>query len=282
MPSIRYYNQTAPFWDFVANLESNGNHPLFTAYNPENQQGRTTGGPHSASPPGYESSPPPPPAQPENSDSAGGAVPPPPPPPPAGFHSPEPPHHPFGRHGVPGCGFGHHRGGPRRGGWGGHRGRGGFPFGGPQSFDLNSIAQFFQQQFGIDPEATEEEKDGKDGGKDFTPSADVFDTEDGYVVHVALPGAKKEDVGVNWDADKSELSIAGVIYRPGDEDFLKTLAMAERKVGVFERKIRLGSRASPAQVDADSISAKMEDGVLIVTIPKIDREYVEIKKVDIE
>ncbi|MCJ1361879.1 hypothetical protein MMC16_000980 [Acarospora aff. strigata] len=272
MPSVRYFNQTAPFWDFVANLESNADHPFFSAYNTASREGQNAGTP-------------PPAAQQGDTASPFGQHPPPPPPPEAP-HSDAPQHaflpSPFGRHGGPGCGFGHHRGGPRRGGFGGHRGRGGFPFGGAQPFDLNSIAQFFQQQFGVDPDATGEEKEAKDGGKDFTPSADVFDTEDGYVIHVALPGAKKEDVGLNWDADKSELSIAGVVYRPGDEDFLKTLAMAERKVGVFERKIRLGSRASPAQVDTDSISAKMEDGVLIVTIPKLDREYVEIKKVDIE
>src|ERR1700760_59267 len=30
MPSVRYYNQTAPFWDFVANLEEQGSsHPMF-------------------------------------------------------------------------------------------------------------------------------------------------------------------------------------------------------------------------------------------------------------
>ena len=87
---------------------------------------------------------------------------------------------------------------------------------------------------------------------------------------------------MNWDAEKSELSVAGVIYRPGSEELLKTLALDERKVGVFERKIRLGSRASPAQVEADGIHAKMEDGVLIVTIPKEDKDFVDVKKVDIE
>ena len=117
--------------------------------------------------------------------------------------------------------------------------------------------------------------------KDFTPPADIFDTPDAYVVHVSLPGAKKEDVGVNWDADKSELNIAGVVYRPGDEEFLKTLALNERKVGVFERKVKLGSKANPANVDADAISAKMEDGVLLITIPK-NEEFVDVKKVDIE
>ena len=124
--------------------------------------------------------------------------------------------------------------------------------------------------------------DSKNTGNDFAPPADVFDTEDSYIIHISLPGAKKEDIGVNWDADKSELSVAGVIYRPGDEEFLKTLALDERKVGLFDRKVRLGSRVSPAQVEADEITAKMENGVLIVTIPKIDRDFVEIKKVDIE
>lgn len=119
------------------------------------------------------------------------------------------------------------------------------------------------------------------GNKDFTPPADIFDTPDAYVVHISLPGAKKEDVGVNWDADKSELNVAGVIYRPGDEEFLKTLALDERNVGAFERKVKLGSKASPANVDSDGIGAKMEDGVLLVTIPKTE-EFVDVKKVDIE
>ena len=124
-------------------------------------------------------------------------------------------------------------------------------------------------------------KDANNSSKDFIPPADIFDTPDAYVVHISLPGAKKEDVGVNWDADKSELNVAGVIYRPGDEEFLKTLALDERKVGVFERKVKLGSKANPANVDADGIGAKMEDGVLLVTIPKTE-EFVDVKKVDIE
>lgn len=147
---------------------------------------------------------------------------------------------------------------------------------------MNKIAEFFASHFSTG-DNTKNDSTAKDGGsKDFSPPADVFDTEENYIIHISLPGAKKEDVGVNWDADKSELSVAGVIYRPGDEDFLKTLALDERQVGVFERKVRLGSRASPAAVDEDGMSAKMEDGVLIVTIPKRDSGYVEVKKVDIE
>ncbi|KAJ4376575.1 hypothetical protein N0V86_006689 [Didymella sp. IMI 355093] len=122
----------------------------------------------------------------------------------------------------------------------------------------------------------------KKDNEDFTPEVDIFDTPSAYIIHISLPGAKKEDVGVNWDVEKSELSVAGVIYRPGDEEFLKTLAMNERKVGPFEKKIRLGTRANPAHVDAEGITAKLEDGVLRVEVRKEDEGFVEIKKVDIE
>lgn len=162
---------------------------------------------------------------------------------------------------------------------------------------MNAIAQFFAQQLGGNDRAnatndnttTHEsdevgatEKKGASSSKDFVPHADVFDTEDAYVIHLSLPGAKKENVDVNYDADKSEVSVAGVITRPGDEAFLKTLALDEREVGVFERKIRLGSRAHPAAVEVEAIHAKMEDGILIITVPKVDREYVDVTKVDIE
>ena len=156
------------------------------------------------------------------------------------------------------------------------------------NFDMSKIAEFVSQfvpeevMAGARDGFGKKDAGGRDNSKDFTPPADIFDTEDAYVVHISLAGAKKEDVGVNWDADKSELNVAGVIYRPGDEEFLKTLALDERKVGVFERKVKLGSKVNPAQVDSDAISAKMEDGILMITIPKLDNDIVDVKKVDIE
>jgi HSP20 family protein len=205
--------------------------------------------------------------------------------------------HPGPHHGPPH--HGHHGG--RRGGWGSW-GRVG-PFGGMggDSFGLgdnssnshpfdptNFVAQLWNQFNDTHPSntittnPTGTNPTAPTSTEDHTPDADIFDTSSTYTIHVSLPGARKEDVGVNWDAEKSELSIAGVIYRPGSEDFLKTLAMNERKVGAFERKIRLGTRASPAHVDADGITAKLEDGVLRVEVPKLDEGFVEVRKVDIE
>ena len=286
MSNLRDLNQQNPFVDLLASFNSRGaDHPFFAAFNPE---ARDRGAPPSygtanpsnedqQTPPSSDEEPPKEPSTGENASHAGG---------------PHHAHHQGPHHRGP-----HHRGGHwGRGGWGaygrggGRCGRGGPNHGpwGMAGFDVNKIADFIshfapEEAAAMRNQGNQGNGDSdRTGGKDFTPDADIFDTEDAYVVHMSLPGAKKEDVGVNWDADSSELNIAGVIYRLGDEEFLKKLALDERKVGVFERKIKLGSKQDPAQVESDGIAAKMEDGILVVTIPKTEKEFVEVKKVDIE
>ncbi|OHE95773.1 hypothetical protein CORC01_08914 [Colletotrichum orchidophilum] len=131
--------------------------------------------------------------------------------------------------------------------------------------------------------------DNNDVDSAFTPPVDIFSTERSYVLHFALPGAKKEDIGVNWDADKGELRVAGVVYRPGDEEFLATMASGERRIGMFSRSVPLPPRTRSSErerereeIDALAITAKMEDGILVVTVPKVEKEWTEIHKVDIE
>lgn len=122
-----------------------------------------------------------------------------------------------------------------------------------------------------------------DAQNNFVPPIDIFSTEKAYILHVALPGAKKEDVGVNWDEEKGVLNLAGVVYRKGDEAFLQTLAQSERKVGLFDRTVKLPpGDAEKEEVDGDNITAKLEDGVLVVTVPKAEKEWTEVKRVDIE
>lgn len=120
------------------------------------------------------------------------------------------------------------------------------------------------------------------GSDKYKPEVDVFDTPQTFVIHVPLPGAKKEDIELNWDPKAVEISITGVINRPGSEDLVKTIALDERTVGAFERKVRLGSRVNPPKVEGDSISAKLEDGVLIIEVPKTEPDDVEVKKVEVE
>lgn len=180
---------------------------------------------------------------------------------------------PFGHHGR----GGHYYGG--RGGRGRHHGGPPPPFGAGPGFPNFDFLRNIASQFGIQLNGPTPE------GVDFVPSVDVFDTPTNYIVHVSLPGAKKDDLSIDYDPDESVLRLAGVVYRPGiSEDLHEALALEERarEVGVFEREVRLGTHEAPAAVSIHDISAKLEDGVLNVTIPKIAPEPEPKKKVVVE
>lgn len=175
------------------------------------------------------------------------------------FHGPHPPPPPYSGQGFPFDFGGYMRG------WANH----------PLFQNIREHAQRFQEA---------QSGNGNETDNSFTPPVDIFDTERAFILHVALPGAKKEDIGVNWDADRSVLNIAGVVHRPGDEEFLSTLTSSERKVGLFERNVTLPPPGSDErdEVDGLGITAKMEDGVLVITVAKVEKEWTEIRKVDIE
>lgn len=211
--------------------------------------------------------------------------------------------------------FGPPRGGPHHGPGPHHRGPppppGAGPEGpgpeGPGPFDFRAMlgalsghpyAQHMREFWernnnnnrGVTPDSSDNEEEDNDMASDSTtPPLDLFELADRWVLHLAVPGAKKEDVGVQWDADRSVLRIAGVVHRPGDEALLQGLVSGERRVGLFSREVRLPPLApadadekAKEEVNGDGISAKMEDGVLVVTVPKMDREWTEVKRVEIQ
>ena len=110
----------------------------------------------------------------------------------------------------------------------------------------------------------------------FEPRADIFENKDLYTIHLSLPGAKKSDLGVDYDGENSVLRVSGVVHRPDvDEQMLKELVVDGRKreTGVFEKAIRLGTKRDPANIDVAGISAKMTDGVLVIRIPKVEKVH---------
>ena len=158
------------------------------------------------------------------------------------------------------------------------------PRGGPTNFNLGEFLSNLGSRLGLDLSGALEglNLDRFSGGTstqaevDFEPRADIFDTPSNYLVHLSLPGAKKEDLGVDWDGENSVLRVGGVVHRPGvDEETLKLLAVDGRKteVGVFEKKVILGTKRDPAKVDIAGITAKMTDGVLVVNVPKLEVEH---------
>lgn len=94
----------------------------------------------------------------------------------------------------------------------------------------------------------------------FHPLVDVVESAEAYSLSVDLPGVKREDVKV--DLKQNILTISGERKREG-ETSNDGMRAYERIYGRFERSFTL-----PQVVDVSRVEAKLEDGVLHVTLPK--------------
>ncbi|MDR2109515.1 MAG: Hsp20/alpha crystallin family protein [Coriobacteriales bacterium] len=101
---------------------------------------------------------------------------------------------------------------------------------------------------------------------------DIKETDSEYLVEAELPGVKKEEIDLNIEDDA--LSIA--INRTEETDNEgKNYIHRERRSSSMGRRIRL------ANARLGEIRAKLEEGVLIVTIPK-EEKAASPRKIDIE
>ncbi|HKZ74272.1 MAG TPA: Hsp20/alpha crystallin family protein [Steroidobacteraceae bacterium] len=102
------------------------------------------------------------------------------------------------------------------------------------------------------------------GGKvvEWTPSADISETEAEYVIRAELPAVKKEDVKVTFD--DGTLTIQGE-RKQQKEDKSEKYHRIESFYGSFARRFSL-----PDNVKADAIRCESKDGVLTVHVPKAE------------
>lgn len=84
------------------------------------------------------------------------------------------------------------------------------------------------------------------------------ETEDSYIVEADLPGYKKEDVTVTWNAGKIIISAKN------------------QRNGSYYKEFYI----SNWQSDPDKGNAKLEDGVLTVTLPKSERARGRVIRVE--
>jgi HSP20 family protein len=99
-------------------------------------------------------------------------------------------------------------------------------------------------------------------GVEFTPLADIGETEKEYLVRAELPGLKKEDVKVTM-AD-GFLTIEGERKQEKVETGEK-LHRVERYYGKFVRNFAL-----PDNIVSEGVHCESKDGVLTVHIPKTE------------
>ncbi|KJK73531.1 hypothetical protein H634G_11217 [Metarhizium anisopliae BRIP 53293] len=114
----------------------------------------------------------------------------------------------------------------------------------------------------------------KNGVPYFEPTADVFRTIDAAIVQVDIPGAKREDTTVKWDAQHGILEICGLVPRLEGEHIVQIPVSDGRKTGNFERSILLSEllRIDKEEIAGTEATSTLENGVLVVTIPVTKKE----------
>ncbi len=107
----------------------------------------------------------------------------------------------------------------------------------------------------------------------WVPAVNEKEDEKAYYIEVDLPGVKKEDIHV--EVKDNMLTISGE-RKFKKEEKEEGYTRVESFFGKFERKFTL-----PTDADAEKIEAKVEDGVLHITIPKIESKE-STKKIEVK
>ncbi|WP_303310287.1 Hsp20/alpha crystallin family protein [Hymenobacter sp. BT730] len=108
----------------------------------------------------------------------------------------------------------------------------------------------------------------------FVPQADILESEQGFELHLALPGVAKEDVKI--DFQEGRLVISGERKAPEATENAPKFRRVETSFGTFSRTFRL-----PDTVDVTGIDAQLTDGVLRVALPfdskKVTKHQIEVR-----
>lgn len=100
-------------------------------------------------------------------------------------------------------------------------------------------------------------------GFDYMPALDIQKTQDAYIVKSDLPGLQKDKI--NLTVQNNILTIEGTRETSSEKQDEKSGFFAqERSYGSFARSVPL-----PGPVDETKINAQYKDGVLVITLPKI-------------
>ena len=104
---------------------------------------------------------------------------------------------------------------------------------------------------------------------------DVTDEGDHYLLEADLPGFEKKDITLNVQGDI--LTVHAERHSKVEEkDKKDKVIRMERSYGSYQRSFDISG------VDADKIKAKYVDGVLRLTLPKLEQRLPEGRRLEIE
>ncbi len=110
-------------------------------------------------------------------------------------------------------------------------------------------------------------------GASLAPAINIRETEEMFVVEVAAPGKKKEDF--NIEVKDGVLTISSE-QKEEKEEKTEQFMRKEFSYNKFTRSFTL-----PENVDHDKIKANYKDGLLLIDLPKLEKNPPKVKKVAI-
>jgi HSP20 family protein len=100
-------------------------------------------------------------------------------------------------------------------------------------------------------------------GPTFKPAVDIFETDTQMVLLADLPGVEAKDLDI--DLRESVLTLTGAVDAPGSSE--ESELLIEYQVGKYFRQFTLSEA-----IDQSKIDAELKDGVLRLTLPKIEKQ----------
>jgi HSP20 family protein len=141
--------------------------------------------------------------------------------------------------------------------------RTGIPF-----FDRDTFLTPFDKMFDSIVESQYPDITKSVGVKPFAgsayPKVNVYEYDDKVGIVAEIPGLDKKQLNV--EVEEGILTISGEKHNTFEDDGAKVLRR-ELKQSSFKRSFELGE-----QLDGENIDARFKDGVLTVSIPKIEPE----------
>ena len=128
-----------------------------------------------------------------------------------------------------------------------------------RTFARNPLAQLTYDPFSWTRQLFDAVPAGRNQ-EDFVPRFDIKETQDSFVLAADVPGIKQDDLDVTVHG--GIVTIKGSRTAEEKKD-TESWHMTERYYGSFERRFSL-----PETADSDKVEAKLNAGVLTVTIGK--------------
>ncbi|MCB9260792.1 MAG: Hsp20/alpha crystallin family protein [Flavobacteriales bacterium] len=97
----------------------------------------------------------------------------------------------------------------------------------------------------------------------LTPAAEVKETDENYIINLALAGMEKDDIKL--DVHSNQLTVMAEKVEKKEEQNA-TYHLKEFRSGKYKRNFYL-----PEKANTDAINAELKNGILTITIDKVEK-----------